>query len=212
LLKKQLDWFDGLRDAHVQILLLDKLAMRFAAARRFQGEVRQREQECLREADQRLRRFKPARLRRALDRIRQEIKERRARGLEAHDLAIAHQALARAFADTLRRRRKVDRRNRATIHRTRIAFKHYRYVVEALVPLLRGVSQEQLQAMHDHQTLMGKVQDLEVLSSTFAKTVPPGERTTPSSRAFRKELRHRLRAAVNAYWARADDLLKFKPE
>lgn len=58
------------------------------------------------------------------------------------------------------------------IHRLRIAFKKFRYTVEALQPILPGVTPQTLKAMNAYQVRMGNVQDIDVLISeveTYAR-------------------------------------------
>jgi CHAD domain-containing protein len=211
LLKQHLDWFGELRDAQVQLLLLEGLARRFAAARLFRDYVLEHERAALRAAARRLGRFKPGRLKRCIDRIRREIKARRTEGLEAHDLEAARAALDRAFAAVLNLQAKVDPARRETIHRTRVAFKKYRYMVDALAPLLPGVSPRRQEAMHRHQTLMGNVQDLEVLSSAFEAFAASSNVPAPLAGALRRELARRRKRTIQTCLNHARQLNRFQP-
>jgi CHAD domain-containing protein len=56
-----------------------------------------------------------------------------------------------------------------TIHRTRIAFKRFRYMAEALQPLFREISPRRLAAMHAYQSTMGELQDTEVFLARLHK-------------------------------------------
>ena len=56
----------------------------------------------------------------------------------------------------------------ATIHRVRVAFKAFRYMVEIVHRLLDGFPRGILKQMNDYQTLMGNIQDAEVFAQTFA--------------------------------------------
>ena len=56
---------------------------------------------------------------------------------DAFDLGLY--SLALKFARTMRLQIKVNPEETKTIHRTRIAFKHFRYMIEALLPLLPTV-------------------------------------------------------------------------
>jgi CHAD domain-containing protein len=50
----------------------------------------------------------------------------------------------------------------ATIHRVRLAFKKFRYMVEAVHPFLENTPADYLKRLHDYQTSMGDIQDMEV--------------------------------------------------
>jgi hypothetical protein len=50
----------------------------------------------------------------------------------------------------------------------RVAFKSVRYMIEIIHPLLPNFPFENLKYMHDYQSLMGEIQDVEVILTTFA--------------------------------------------
>jgi CHAD domain-containing protein len=53
---------------------------------------------------------------------------------------------------------QIDRDNPATIHKLRLAFKKFRYTIEALEPII-NVTKHDLKVLHAFQTVMGKIQD-----------------------------------------------------
>ena len=67
----------------------------------------------------------------------------------------------------MRRYQRVDPETPASIHRMRVAFKNFRYMVEIVHPLMPGYPQDNLIHMHAFQSLMGDIQDTEVLLSAF---------------------------------------------
>jgi CHAD domain-containing protein len=72
-------------------------------------------------------------------------------------------AVDEAFLITKRRRDWVNPAQATSIHRVRIAFKTFRYTVEVTHPLLEDFPAENLKRMHDYQSLMGEIQDMEVI-------------------------------------------------
>ena len=76
-------------------------------------------------------------------------------------------AVAASFARAVDLRGKIEPAHTATIHRLRIAFKKFRYQVEALQPLLVGMSERRLKAMNAYQVKMGNIQDNEVLAASL---------------------------------------------
>ena len=76
----------------------------------------------------------------------------------------------RAFSRTRQLRARIDPRDTRTIHRTRVAFKKFRYMVEALAEYLPGGDRPSAwPAMRHYQTMMGEIQDAEVLLRTLDK-------------------------------------------
>jgi CHAD domain-containing protein len=82
----------------------------------------------------------------------------------------------------------VDERDTKTIHCTRVAFKEFRYMVEALADCLPIATEHRLEAMHDYQTLMGDVQDAQVLLAAVDKFLCKRDFESGMSGPFRKEL------------------------
>jgi CHAD domain-containing protein len=77
-------------------------------------------------------------------------------------------AVALAFSDLQRRRVAVDPTELETVHRMRISLKEFRYLVRSAAPLLPGVSTRALDTLHELQTTMGDLHDIEVLSASLA--------------------------------------------
>jgi CHAD domain-containing protein len=81
-----------------------------------------------------------------------------------------------AFLITKQRQNWINPAQANTIHRVRQAFKTFRYMVEIVHPLLEDFPSENLEQMHDYQSLMGEIQDVEIIC---------GAGRTPSSRPDR---------------------------
>jgi CHAD domain-containing protein len=89
---------------------------------------------------------------------------------ETRRAAIA--AVDAAFSSVVEHKVALDSSDPATVHRMRVAFKKFRYSVEALAPLLPKASSKQLRAMKAFQDSMGDIQDSTVLLAsirTFAR-------------------------------------------
>jgi CHAD domain-containing protein len=78
------------------------------------------------------------------------------------------QSVDDAFLVTQQRNIHIDPAQPATIHRVRIAFKNFRYMVEIVHPMLKGFPEENPKLMNDCQSMMGEIQDLEVILKTLA--------------------------------------------
>jgi CHAD domain-containing protein len=106
---------------------------------------------------------------------------------------------------------RIDPANTDTIHRTRIAFKRFRYMVEALATLLPGVTDRRLAAMHHYQTMMGDIQDIEVLLATLGNFLRRKEVKAESASHFRDELLRRRQWLIQRYMNTAAKLRDFGP-
>ncbi len=77
------------------------------------------------------------------------------------------QAVDDSFLVTQQRLSTVDLHRPSTIHRLRIAFKTFRYMLEIIHPLLARFPETNLKSMQDYQSLLGEVQDAEVFRQTL---------------------------------------------
>ncbi len=92
----------------------------------------------------------------------------------------------------------------------RVAFKKFRYMVEALGPLRGRTSSKQLKAMNAFQGSMGDIQDVEVLLAnvqSFART-PDIEGEVTLARAL-EELSRRRTVVIETFLASVDTVFTF---
>jgi CHAD domain-containing protein len=92
-----------------------------------------------------------------------------------------------------------------------VAFKEFRYMIEALADCLPIATERRLDAMHDYQTLMGDVLDAQVLVTTVDKFLCKRDIGPKVAIRFRKELLQRRQQLIKRYLAGADRLEKFWP-
>jgi CHAD domain-containing protein len=132
-------------------------------------------------------------------------------------------AVGAAFARAVDLRRSVKPTDTETIHKLRVAFKKFRYTVEALQPILVGVTDAQFKAMNAYQVRMGNIQDVEVLSASVERhamhrtRVPYGARRRNASRRGRnaafvpvlQELSRRRAGLIEQFLGSADELFDF---
>lgn len=74
-------------------------------------------------------------------------------------------AVERDFALLIQQRQRCDGISMAKMHRLRLAFKRFRYAVEAMKPLVTGIGKSELKPLRKLQTALGDVQDLEVVEA-----------------------------------------------
>jgi CHAD domain-containing protein len=124
---------------------------------------------------------------------------------------IVQRAINRAFAQVAQLCRHVRADDTKTIHRTRIAFKRFRYMVEALSPLLPAVTEDHRRAMRGYQCMMGDIQDMEVLLAALDKFVQKKEVSAASARRMKKELVRWRQMLIQVYLSAAGRLRCFWP-
>lgn len=209
--KRYLDTFDDLRDTQVQLPHVRKLLHAFPGARSFYSYLRKQEGRLAKRTRKDIKRFKTKRLNRLIAACRKDVTQ----PVKPRDLTAASALLLRcvdrAFARTCQLRARINRRNSATIHRTRVAFKKFRYMVETLAHYLGATDPKFLAAMHDYQTMMGDIQDAEVLLQTLDKYLLKKSREVKAASPFRKDLARQRLALIRVYLNSADHLLDFWP-
>jgi len=210
-LRKYLKGFNALRDVHVQILAVRRLHRSFRSLGAYQNSLRVRERQLLREAGKHC------------ASVQTEALHRRVQDLQNALLAIgAHPALAAAarsailgaaagaFARVAAMRQHVAPDDPRSIHRLRVAFKKFRYILEILSPLLPWVTPALRKAMNTFQTAMGEVQDNEVfLAAVNAYAALPRRVPGPSLLDVREYLARRKRETIEAFLQKADEAYRF---
>lgn len=210
-LKHHLDTFDQLRDTQVQLDYIGRMEKTFPAARAFHDWLQKRETKFTRETRKAVKRIKTKRTGRRIAAFQKEIRRRHKQTTCAAAFDTVQQAMNRAFARVAQLCRRVQAADTATIHRTRIAFKRFRYMVEALSPLLPAVTDEHRRAMHGYQSMMGDIQDVEVLLAALGKFVRRKEMRLQSARQLREELLRRRQWLIRVYLNAAGRLRQFWP-
>ena len=210
-LKHHLDTFDQLRDTQVQLAYVGRMTRTFRAARPFHLWLGKREARFTRETRKAVRHIKTRRLGRRLAAFEKEITRLRGIIPRARAFAMTFKAIDQAFACVARLCRRVRAEDTRTIHRTRIAFKRFRYMVEALSPLLSLVNDDHRRALRGYQSMMGDVQDVEVLLAAFERFVCSQTMDDRPARRLRDELLRRRQWLIRVYLNAADKLRRFWP-
>src|SRR5262249_23013376 len=102
-----------------------------------------------------------------------------------------------AFATVVERWRVIDRSDPRLIHRTRVAFKKFRYLVESLPPELTSYCASDLRKLARYQRRMGNVQDFEVLLQSVQSFTQ--HHKYPRLDPFCRYLRDRRTRAVRSF-------------
>jgi CHAD domain-containing protein len=211
ILKQHRDVFDDLRDTQVQLAAVGSIRRAFPAARPFRTWLREREERFARKAGKNIRKVKTGRLGKLIAPGCEEVEEWLRDSAPRKALAVILRSVDRAFRRTRQLRARIDERDTLTIHRARVAFKRFRYMVEALAEHLPAVTRVRLAAMRQYQTMMGRIQDAEVLLATLDKFLLQQEIKPEAVRRFRAELLRRRQRLIQVYLKAADRLLEFWP-
>lgn len=163
-LEEQLDDMDDLRDTQVMLVETSESLDELPELEPFQKYLNKRERRLLHSTAKAIRSFKYSGVRKQMDNIRRKILKQKP-GTCLNDLLL--QAVDHQFGAVIRRSQRIDAAHPASIHRMRIAFKKFRYVVEIVHPLVPGFSERYFKFMHEYQGLIGDIQDMEVFLSTF---------------------------------------------
>lgn len=212
ILKCRLAALGDLRDTQVQRGFIEEQSVRFPELAPLRAWLVRRERKLARSAAKRVQRFRTNKLGKWISTMSEDLSARAGNARARKQLAAAvARAAADAFAETLRRRRAIDPANRRTIHKTRIAFKRFRYMMESLSPDLTGLSKRRLRTLAYYQRKMGIIQDLEVMQRCVARFVHEHRESKAALRPFCSYLQQRQARALRSFLLSADDLLGFWP-
>jgi CHAD domain-containing protein len=162
--KSQLDDLDDLRDTQVMLAEISETVHEFPQLQQVQHHLENAEKRALKSLRRELKKLDLKEITRRIQKTRETLKEES----EADLVEPILQSVDDAFLVMKQKYERVDPPQPASIHRVRIALKNFRYMVEIIHPLLDGFPIENLKRMNDHQSMMGEIQDMEVLMQTLA--------------------------------------------
>lgn len=207
-LRKDLKRFNAVRDIHISLLAMTSMVRSLPQVRPYIQVLRVRERALLRECAASLRSIDERSIERSVATVQQSLFAVAADpALERSVAPMMHGAMARTYVNAVRALRNVHAADPSTIHRLRIAFKKVRYASEVLALLTGGMNKATRKWMGEYQTLMGEVQDHEVMiagARRFALTPVAGRRIPMI--AVQGELARRKRERLAAFLERAGEL------
>jgi CHAD domain-containing protein len=164
-LKEQLDNLDDLRDVQVMLIETSEAQERLPQLKPFQKDLQKQETRMLRWARKQVQVSKPSGWSRHIEKMRAALeKESSEPGFSARLL----ETMDNAYLKVTQLYSKLDRAQPATIHRLRIAFKKFRYMTEVIQPILANYPDTFFERMHDHQSAMGDIHDIDIFLNTLA--------------------------------------------
>ena len=162
--KDQLNQFDDLRDTQVMLAEISETIKELPQLQKFQYHLQIVEEDLLKTLRKKLKVIDLFDVSKRIRKTRESLETNSDDELALQTL----QAVDHAFLVTKQRHSWIDSAQSATIHRVRIAFKAFRYMVEIIQPLLKDFPPDNLKQMNDYQSLMGEIQDVEVMMQTLA--------------------------------------------
>lgn len=215
-LKDLLDEFDDLRDTQVMLTETSETVAELPELKAFQSHLEEAEKRLLRHLRKRFKKLDLKEVARRIRKTRESLKEEEKADWSAPVL----QSVDDAYLTARQRHARVDPAQPASIHRVRVAFKKFRYMVEIIHPMLEEFPEANLKRMNKYQTLMGEIQDAEVFLQALTEfqdgafsdaSLPPGTSSDPARQFY--EARHA--EAISAYLNdrdALDDFWRLSPE
>jgi CHAD domain-containing protein len=162
--KDELEEFDDLRDTQVVLADISEALQELPQLQEFEHYLQDVEKSLLKALRKKLKVIDLFDVSKRIRRMRESLKT------ESNDSLVSHilQAVDEAYLVTTQRQKWINPAQASTIHHVRIAFKSFRYMVEVIHPLLPGFPSENLKQMNDYQSLMGEIQDVEVIMQMLA--------------------------------------------
>jgi len=195
----------------VQLAALENLCLLFPSARPYYNFLNDREKRLSKEARRDITGIRSKPLARLMKAAALDLKQQRKKLPGKVSAAIFARSVNRVFDGVCRLRKRIDRRDTRTIHKTRIAFKKFRYMVELLGNELIALDEKRVQEMQHYQTMMGDVQDAEVLLRSLDRFIGRNESKRASLLKFREELLRRRQWLIRVYMDAAGQLNDFWP-
>lgn len=211
LFKKRLDAFDDLRDTQVQLQLLEPLWPEFPEARPLKKWLQRHERKLAARARKTVADIGGRKLSRNLKGLERGIRADAGKRGFSRFRKTAIAVLREYFQRVAGLRRKIRGRDPAAIHRTRVAFKRFRYLNELLQPVLPSISDELLRRMRKFQASAGNIQDLEILRLRLERFIHEGEFSAAQVRGLQSELQQRLDRTLKCFMKHIDELFEFQP-
>jgi CHAD domain-containing protein len=211
-LKAHREAFDELRDTQVQLALVRRHVRVFPETKPLCEALRRREKRCRQRVSRRLDRLKPERVKPAVAALRGHWDEATDHpGRQVHDRKIIGQSVDAAFARLVTRTRRMDAAQVRSIHRTRVALKKFRYMLEALQPMMPGIPAAHLRRMQSLQSVFGDLQDTNVFLERLQKYARDKPARASALDPYRRWLLRRRTAQVHRCLGRAEAIQRLWP-
>lgn len=209
LLKKKLKMFSPLRDTQVMVLSVQEIRHQYPELNLFFYDLLKKEEVFIEEIRNSVKRLNPNEAEGIVFFLKLDFKNK----CDINVLTTRNlkKLIGNTFDNIRALLKEVDSLHPSTIHRVRLAFKRFRYMVEHLREVLR-IEEEYLKELKDIQTIMGLIQDNEVLYTNIRKFAEQ-QREIPT-RAFREALDHVTKEGyelIDRFMNRTDEIYHLWP-
>jgi CHAD domain-containing protein len=201
--KDQLDDFDQLRDTQVILADVSETLQQLPQLQEFHAYLLEVEKGLLKTLRKKLKVIDLFDVSKRIRRMHASLKTKSASNLMLPILQVVDDA----FLLTKQRQSWINPAAATTIHRVRLTFKSFRYMVEIVHPLVNDFPSENLRRMHEYQSLMGEIQDVEVIMQALAEA--PLRLSALDLEPVRRYYERCHAEAISAYLAVADQLDTF---
>ena len=201
--KGQLDGFDKLRDTQVILAEVTETLPQLPQLQEFQDYLQELEKGLLKTLRKKQKVIDLYDVSKRIHRLQASLKTES----DHNPIVPLLQAVDDAFLITQQRLRWINPAAATTIHRVRLAFKTFRYMVEVIHPLLNDFPPGNLKRMHEYQSRMGKIQDAEVILQALAEA--PRDIFSFDPEPVRRYYGGCHAEAISAYLAVTDQLATF---
>lgn len=200
-LKDQLDDLDDLRDTQVLLADVSEHIQEHPELKSFQEHLLKEEKHFMRLTRKLVRAREHKRLNKRVEKTQNSVQELPEDTLTLQMIAAADESFSRVIQAYF----AMDAQNTASIHKLRIAFKRFRYTVEVVHLLMPNFPSANFERMHDYQSHMGDIQDMEVASQRAADL----EIASDSLEAVSAHYALRLQTAVRKFLEDKGEVLVF---
>jgi CHAD domain-containing protein len=208
MLKRCLKNLSGLRDIQVQRLFIEKHLKAFPELAVLFDYLARNERRLTRSAANKVRGFKMRKFEKWIAATLQELDDGKN---DARVASLLVETVEHAYVDVVRQRRAIHVSDVSTIHRTRLSFKKFRYMMECLSPGITGLKRSQLRRLTLYQRKMGAIQDLETMQCCVAGFLEKHEASKDQLRPFCRQLQRKRNRAIASFIASADRIFEFWP-
>jgi CHAD domain-containing protein len=168
-LKGQVSGLSDLRDIQVQIATVRKVSKDFPELKKFYKKLVDDEETYLKQSGQVTTSAFVKPLDSAIGRIKVGLNARRDSMAPDKAQSMVEETVNNAFDLVAKRLRELNPGEYATIHRVRLAFKPFRYLLETFYPLLPAVEVKQVRNALGLARMMGEIQDFDVLMKNLVE-------------------------------------------
>lgn len=193
--KEQLDEFDDLRNTQVILAEISERIQELPQLQEFENYQQTLEKRLLKTLRKKLKVIDLFDVSKRIRRMRESLKAEA--DVNGGLIQQTLQAVDEAFLMTKRRQNWINPAQASSIHRVRLAFKTFRYMVEIVHPLLPDFPAENLKRMHDYQSLMGEIQDVEIITQALVDA--PVQTSTCDPEPVRRYYERCHAEAISAY-------------